>query len=135
MSYDENLGINTAVLTQSLTLGYFPYVIYFYSPVYVEQDIKIKIMRKRISSEQLIGVVCGSSSVFFLILGIIISKIRRSNELKNKNNEFDYINLLADDVEINEVQNNEQNEISQIQNNEQTEITDDSSYDFLEFWA
>lgn len=37
----------------------------------------LDIRKARISPEQLIGVVCGSASVFFLILAIIIFIVRR----------------------------------------------------------
>lgn len=57
----------------SYYLKYFPYIIQFYSPLSVETYISIPIVnKKKITPEQLIGVVCGSCSVFFLVLGMII---------------------------------------------------------------
>lgn len=62
---------------------YFPYIIHFFSPSYIEQNVTIDIrIKKRFSS-------CGSASVFFVVLGIIICAVRRHNELKYQFDVFD----------------------------------------------
>ncbi|KAK8844972.1 hypothetical protein M9Y10_021145 [Tritrichomonas musculus] len=54
--------------------------------------------RKRISQEQLIGVTCGSASVFFLILEIIILVVRKRRE--NIEQSEDFIDFSSDKGEI-----------------------------------
>ena len=60
---------------------YFPYIIYYMSPSYIQTMISLKVAKKRgLTQEQLIGVTCGTASVFFLILGIIILVIQKRNQ-------------------------------------------------------
>ena len=60
---------------------YFPYIIQYLSPSFTQTYILRNLDKvKRISGEQLIGIVCGSTSVFFLILGIIIIVIQKKYE-------------------------------------------------------
>lgn len=85
--------INTLVYYQK----YFPYIIQILSPSYTATFIRISELNKlSISPEQLIGVVCGSVSVFFIILGIIIFAIRKQN-LSSLNDEFDDLSFSSDD--------------------------------------
>ena len=80
MSYLEEENTYYISITQNYYANYFPYIIHYLSPVQISTFIGVIIPRKnKISPEQLIGVVCGSVSVFFLILGIIILAIRKKN--------------------------------------------------------
>lgn len=73
MSYSMIDNTYKFIQIRSYYLKYFPYIIQFYSPLSVETYISIPIVnKKKITPEQLIGVVCGSCSVFFLVLGMII---------------------------------------------------------------
>lgn len=97
--YDEIKGTYTMAVSQMNYYAYFPYIIYFMSPVYIEREITIEMVRKsRISPEQLIGVVCGSTSVFFLILGIIILAWKKRNEVKAQFDEFD--DISSSEIEV-----------------------------------
>lgn len=81
MSYIENEGTYALVASETNYVGYFPYIIYYLSPSFVAKYITIPIPKKqKISQEQLIGIVCGSASVFFLILGITIRAVRKKKQ-------------------------------------------------------
>ena len=79
MSYIENENMYSFVIAQTEVAKYFPYIIQFYSPTYLNTVFRFRISnnKKSITPEQLIGVTCGSISVFFLILAIVIFIIRK----------------------------------------------------------
>lgn len=65
---------------------YSPYIIYTYSPLYIPSQFSIIIRnKKKISPENLIGIVCGTVAGFFIILsiGIWIYKKKNYNYLEN----------------------------------------------------
>lgn len=96
--------------------SYFPYIIYSLSPtlinIYIIQDNKVN--KKKLTSEQLIGIACGSAATFFSICGIILLILR----YKRRNAKaFDSIDLSDSSFENNEsktqivdLQNVEQNQ-------------------------
>ena len=71
---------------------YIPYIIRFLSPVYVPTIvfIPIKNNKRKISSVQLIGIACGSASVFFLILGIVIVSLKRKYFINDISDDFSF---------------------------------------------
>lgn len=50
----------------------------------------MKINKKRVTQEQLIGIVCGAVAIFFSIVGIVIIAIQKKNR-NAKMSEFDEI--------------------------------------------
>ena len=101
---------------ESYTVSYFPYIIHYlspyYSPIIIPLDLTIK---NRITKEQLIGVVCGSTAVFFFVLGIIIFVIRRKTQIIY---DFDDYPDNSSDFSENEaviLQNNEKNDLVKIE--------------------
>lgn len=89
MSFDYIEGTYIMISSEMNYQSYFPYIIYYLSPLYVEKDVTIELnIKRKITPEQLIGVVCGSVSVFFLIIGIIIIAVRKHNEIIIQYNEF-----------------------------------------------
>lgn len=92
MSYLEDGNTYSLIITQSEFEKYFPYIIRFLSPVYVPTIvfIPIKNNKYKISSEKLIGIVCGSVSVFFLILGVIILSIKRKYFVNDISDDFSF---------------------------------------------
>lgn len=79
MSYFENENSYSLINSQVDVPRYYPYIIQYLSPLYLETIVQMTLRnnKARISPEQLIGVVCGSVSVFFLILALIIFIVRR----------------------------------------------------------
>ena len=90
------------IILSTFRLTYFPYIIYYLSPIYVEREVTINIFPKRgITPEQLIGLVCGTTSVFFLVLGVIILAVRKHYENKNQYyDDFEDWTCSSDEVEI-----------------------------------
>lgn len=130
MSFDASEGTYLMVESRTYYQEYFPYIIHYFSPSYIEQNITIDIrIKKRISSEQLIGITCGSASVFFLVLGIIILAVRRRNELKNQFDEFD--DLSSSEVEIKK----NVDEPVIVNNNDDNKKKKENNDDFLDFWV
>lgn len=80
------------VATQSEYMNYYPYVIRFLTQTNIHIFIPIAILKRKpkITPEQLIGVVYGSVSVFFLALGIAILAIRKRMNL-NMDISDDYL--------------------------------------------
>lgn len=76
-------------------------MIYFLSPSYVPTYLSIIINEKKgISREQLIGVVCGTTAVFFGVLGIIIMIIKRERQKKKKlNDDISFSSEESEDIE------------------------------------
>ena len=81
MSYNQEFNTYFYVLTSSDFHFYMPYIIYSFSPSYVKTYYVIQIKPKNIlTQEKLIGIVCGTIALFFIILGIIILYIQRKNK-------------------------------------------------------
>lgn len=60
---------------------YYPYIIHYYSPTYIIEYIQLDLqLKEKMSREKLIGIVCGSCALFFIVLYIIIYSIRRKNK-------------------------------------------------------
>ncbi|KAK8895590.1 hypothetical protein M9Y10_024060 [Tritrichomonas musculus] len=64
----DNIKKSFIILTTQSEYFYnFPYVIYFYSPKYVSTNAFINIQQQKgLTGEKLIGIVCGSTSIFLL---------------------------------------------------------------------
>ena len=108
------------VITQRNYQTYLPYIIYYLSPIYVEQTFLLNLIKKKtISPEQLIGVSCGSASVFFLVLGIVICFIKKKYENKAQFDEFDDISGSSSEIEFNQRFNETQ--IQNLNENQETE--------------
>ena len=85
------------------TYSYFPYIIYSLSPSYVPTYYVLYISsNKRISPENLIGIVCGSGAVFFSILSIIIIIVRKKNEYRIYLEEKDWSFSSSSSMNTNE---------------------------------
>ena len=120
MSFDEQINTYIMVVTQRNYQTYLPYIIYYLSPYYVEQTFSFNLIKKKvISPEQLIGVSCGSASVFFLVLGIVICFIKKKYENKVQFDEFDDISCSSSEIEFNQRFNETQ--ILNINENQETE--------------
>lgn len=80
----------TAVFSKS----YFPYIIEVLTPSYVKTDqvFELVAVKKKMSPEQLIGVVCGAVAGAFLIIVIVIFIIRK----RNNNFQFSGISSVTD---------------------------------------
>lgn len=86
ISFDANKNTISIIMTQSDFWFYFPYIIYYYSPKFVSTNIIINISkRKGITREQLIGIICGSSAFFFIILYTIIAIYRKMTYVNIEN--------------------------------------------------
>lgn len=115
---------NTYTMIHLQYYSYFPYIINFMSPSYTILYIPIDINKKKtISKEQLIGIVCGTTSVFFLILCIIINIIRKKRYLTN------YLDYDISD-ESDDIKSEPHNDLPQ---KEQNNDSDNSTRD-LDFW-
>lgn len=108
-TYNEEFGGYSVVLTVTEVYRSLPYLIHFYSPTSVETVffIEVKTVKKKITSEQLIGIVCGSVGAFFGIIGIIILSQRRKMT-KNYDDDFDYSISEGDEAQTNETHETKQ---------------------------
>ena len=114
ITFDDIMGTFTIYATKSDYMIFIPYIIYYYSPIYVSTNLIIEIKkRKGPTGEQLIGISCGSSAVFFIFLFIIITIYRKMANIKNFEFNYSYSTssssgafIKAKDL-INEVQNNQ----------------------------
>lgn len=94
-------------------------LIYYLSPSYSPVIVTVEktLIKKRITQEQLIGVVCGSAAVFFLILSIIAFVVRRIKRkvrysdlwtiYENDENEPEIIQKKSDCLKIEQISENE----------------------------
>lgn len=58
MSFDYIEGTYIMISSEMNYQSYFPYIIYYLSPLYVEKDVTIELnIKRKITPEQLIGVV------------------------------------------------------------------------------
>ena len=71
---------------------YLPYIIHFFSPTFISSYILFPINTKQITKEQLIGKVCGYTSIFFIILYIIIFIYQKKHFLRENSEIFIIIN-------------------------------------------
>lgn len=121
-SYNINYETFYIFETQTFSYKYFPYIIHYLSPTYVASYIGIKPEKKRkISPEQLIGIVCGSVSVVFLILAIIILVIRKMYENKFVYDDFSFSSDY-DEEECEKEQEIMQNNANNISDNDKSDI-------------
>lgn len=110
MSYDTILGTYTLVMVEVESKYFLPYIIYFLSPSYLSTSILMSIQRKKnITKEQLIGITCGSVTIFFLILYIVISIKHHANSII----EFSTSSFLSSE-------NEEQDQVETVTNNNTT---------------
>lgn len=80
LSYIPDINSYSYVSSYFEFHGYSPYIIFSFSPTYVQTYFIFEMTRStKISPEKLIGIVCGSVAVFFIILSIIIFIIRKRN--------------------------------------------------------
>lgn len=72
-------GSPVAYETQTYLPTVLFYIIHFLSPTYLRFEVSYEIVhpKKKISREMLIGIVCGSTAVFFAVLGFTIMVIRK----------------------------------------------------------
>lgn len=77
-------------------------IIRYFSPTIVSVEIitEFNVEKKKISQEQLIGIVCGAAAGFFGILGIIVLSVRRVNRSNFQYNDDDEYLYTSDDAEI-----------------------------------
>lgn len=128
--------VNTNIVTHTYIMGsyaetnvqpfvarYFPYVIANLSPSYLPLMLPIdkEIVKKHLSQEQLIGLVCGSTAVFFLILAIIILSIQKRSQ-----------QYSADLSDIYYFSDDEDEEIMKRKNEETNADYEASTIDFIE---
>ena len=122
--YLENEQIQSMCLTEMVYYKYEPYIIYYLSPTYIYIPISIQIdfNKKSISSEQLIGIVCGSVSIFFLIVSLIIfiqRKIKSNKYILNSGFSIDE----SSDQKINESINEYKIDLTNTNNNQHEDDT------------
>lgn len=107
------------------TYKYFPYIIYSLSPLHVPTYLELSLVKKKkLSPESLIGIVCGTTSIFFLILYIVIFSIRKKTKVMSKS-DYEY-SFSSDDKENTEVCENKTNII--IRNDQDSNDLD------IDFW-
>ncbi|KAK8838592.1 hypothetical protein M9Y10_033224 [Tritrichomonas musculus] len=77
-------GEYTICYTQIYIDRYLPYIFQFLSPTYIPVEIlvELKDVKKKITQEQLIGIVCGSAACFFGIIGIIFLVVQKMKAIK-----------------------------------------------------
>lgn len=85
-------GEYTFGITQVYVYNYFPYIIQYFSKTFVSVEVltEINLPKKKITQEQLIGIVCGSVAAVFSIIGIILFFLRRVNSSHNQFEDDDY---------------------------------------------
>lgn len=104
--------------------------IHFYSPKYVSTNIIIYISQlKRLTGEQLIGIVCGSTAVIFIALYIIITIYRRKKLMKTENeNSYSISSSFKEYIKKEE----KENEMLQADDCNGSQSTDEDSD--IDFW-
>lgn len=117
-------GIITVCYTNTQYDTKIPYIIQILSPTMIPVYISLEIHKnkKKISSEQLIGIVCGVTAVFFSILGIVILFIRKKNMI-----EVSYVS----EISTSESETSETQTIEQITNITMPEEINDSADNWL----
>ncbi|KAK8885613.1 hypothetical protein M9Y10_041063 [Tritrichomonas musculus] len=117
----------SSIITRSMSLYFLPYIIYYLSPSYVPSYISFFIRKPRITSEQLIGIACGSAAVFFFILYIVIRIFRKTYKVHN-----DYYDWCISEEEIDDNLNENSNNEDLVPN---IKYNDDSSVEYnIGFW-
>lgn len=119
-------GEYTLILTQTNIYNYFPYIIYYLSPSYTAEYITIEIPnKKRISREQFIGVVCGSTSIFFLILAVIVLIVRKKTSYKIAHDIYDDCFLsYSSENNVKEVKDKSEIEINKYESDSHSDSDD-----------
>ena len=67
-------------LTETIILRNLPFIIYSLSPTYFEFEFQFLVKKKGITQEKLIGIVCGSTAIFFIIVSIVIFIYKKNKE-------------------------------------------------------
>ena len=115
MIYDEMLGTYRITSVDVDYQYFFPYVIHSFSPNYVIYYYSFALsVNNKLTSEQLIGISCGSAAFLFLFLFVIITVIRRRNLLNNQSS-FTYSSSSSsffDKLKQEELNRNNDNEIT-----------------------
>ena len=85
---NENTNICETIIYKEYN---FPYIIHSYTHSLIKTHLlqDIKIHKKKLSSEQLIGVVCGTVALLFAILTFAILIIQRKNKYKINERSLD----------------------------------------------
>ncbi|KAK8886567.1 hypothetical protein M9Y10_042031 [Tritrichomonas musculus] len=127
ISFDANKNTISIIMTQSDFWFYFPYIIYYYSPKFVSTNIIINISkRKGITREQLIGIICGSSAVFFIILYTIIAIYRKMTYVNIENEISFSFSYSSEELYKKQFSNENQPD----ENKKQQKSEDDADVDF-----
>lgn len=116
------------IILQTYSLHLFPYIIHYLSPSYVPSYIPFLIRKARITAEQLIGIVCGTTAIFFFILYIIIRIVNKSYK-QNDNLYWTILGEFIDDLD--KGKENLKSQERDLSNDDKNE--DSSDYD-LDFW-
>lgn len=106
---DDN-GETKIVSFESYISKYNPYIIHYLTQTYVRTKVPFETLLKRpkLSQQNLIGIVCGSVAVFFIILGIIIFVRKKKYEEKSFYDDID--SSSSEITEVKEYQVNFDNE-------------------------
>lgn len=101
-------GEKSYCLTKSFSYNYFPYVIVSYSQSFVfsffEQELKYK---KELSGAAIIGIVCGSATVFFATIGFIFifknrQKFNEITDVLENSSDFNDQETVQTEVQVDE---------------------------------
>ena len=104
MNEDEQSSI---CFSNSFYFTNVPYLIVFLSKTFIPVKVsyEIQYVKKRITGEQLIGIVCGSVACLFSVLGIILFIVRKkysivsSDFLENSSSEIE-TNIQSTEKEV-----------------------------------
>lgn len=100
LHYDEGEQTYIYELTKTDVYQLLPYIIYSLSRTYIHSYMQLDLeKRKVITPERLIGIVCGSVGIFFIVLAVIIFIYRKKREVKSYNEELTF---SSDEFEGNE---------------------------------
>lgn len=107
---DEN-GETKVVSFESYFSKYNPYIIHYLTQTYVGTRVPFEtsLKKTKLSQQNLIGIVCGSVAVFFIILGIIIFVRRKKYEEKSYYDDIES-SSSSESSEVKEYQVNFDNE-------------------------
>ena len=90
---------------------YRPYIIYYLSKTYVHSYFQIELIKKKkLTGEQLIGIVCGTVSNFLIVLYIIIFIYRKMNYESLFSNDIYSSLSFSEESHFNSKEQNQENE-------------------------
>lgn len=121
----DSLG-SQIVLSNTVSLYFLPYIIYYLSPSYVPSYLMFPVKRKLISKEQLIGITCGSATAFFFILFIIIKIVKGGH----MNDPFYYDYSISTEDMIDNVKDEKKQESEKLVD----EKNESSTNEDMDFW-